>query len=73
MAEFQAIVEGSGQRLMGKINAKTEPYVMYQNKKDDPAKETANNVRERRRINPKRCLSHRRNESRRVANGIKPI
>lgn len=74
MAEFQAIVEGSVRRLgRGGINAKTEPYIIYQNKKEDSAKEPTNSSRERRRINQKRCASYRRTGSTSVVNGIKAI
>lgn len=73
LTEFQAGAEGSVRRLRGKINVKTEPYIMFQNKNKDPAKEPTNDVRERRRINQESCGRHRRNGSRRIANGIKPI
>lgn len=47
MAEFQVRVEEPGWRLTGKMNAETEPGKTHQNKKEDPAKEPTDNVRER--------------------------
>lgn len=60
----------------GEINAKTKPYVIYQNFKKErvvPAKKPTHNVRERRRIDQQRHVSHRRHGSRRVASGVKPV
>lgn len=71
LAQFQARVEGSVRRLRREVRAKTEPYIMHQNKNKDPAKEPTDSGRESRRINQK-CVSCRRNGSRRAANDVKP-